>query len=189
MASFEARTLRLAGGGQVVLRAGVPDDAPAMLDHKVHIAQTSPHGVARVEEIEHDLEKERQWLAERLERPYDLFLVVVSDDAPGLIIGSLHFHSYKWKTLAHHGDFGISVHDTWRGKGIGSLMIRALLDWARVHPTIEKVCLGVYEDNHAARRLYERLGFTEEGRRVKFFKTERGYVDDIMMSVWVKGVE
>jgi RimJ/RimL family protein N-acetyltransferase len=186
MATIEAKRVMLPCGEEIEIRTGVADDAPAVLAHRVHIAHTSEHNVVGPDEIEEDLGKEREWLEERRRRAYDLFIIAVSDIHPGLVVGALHFHSFKWRILSHHGDFGISVDSAWRGKGVGTELIRTLLDWAREHPTIEKVCLGVYEDNLGAIRLYERLGFKLEGRREKFFKTARGYRDDLMMSLWVK---
>jgi RimJ/RimL family protein N-acetyltransferase len=186
MAVVRPRRVVLPGGEEIVIRNGLPDDAPGVLAHRVHMAHSSPHNVVQLDEVEQDLEKEREWLRERAERGYDLFIIATSDAAPGLVIGALHFHSFKWRILSHHGDFGISVDESWRGRGVGTAMVNVLLDWARRHPTIEKVCLGVYEDNAGAIRLYERLGFRLEGRREKFFKTDRGYRDDLMMSLWVK---
>lgn len=186
MAVIDARRVVLPDGEEVVVRTGVADDAAAVVAHRVHISHTSAHNVVQPDELDGDLEKEREWLRERAERGYDLFIIALSDRDPGLVLGALHFHSFKWRILAHHGEFGISVDESWRGRGVGTALINVLLDWARNHPTIEKVCLGVYEDNAGAIRLYERLGFRLEGRREKFFKTARGYRDDLMMSLWVK---
>lgn len=186
MGRFEPRRVTLPGGEEILIRAGVPDDAPGVLAHRLHMAHTSEHNVVQPDEIDDDIEKQREWLQDRVDRDHELFIIGVSDLHPGLVIGSLHFHSFNRRVLAHHGDFGISVDAAWRGKGVGTAMIRTLLDWAREHPTIEKVCLGVYENNEGAIRLYQRLGFKLEGRREKFFKTQRGYVDDLMMSLWVK---
>jgi RimJ/RimL family protein N-acetyltransferase len=184
---MEPRRVRLSGGEEVLLRTCTREDAPGLLAHRLHMAVTSPHNVVSPDEVEDDLEKQVQWIEDRVSRAHELNIIATSDSAPGLIVGSLHFQSFDKRILAHHGSFGISVDAAWRGKGVGSALIAALLDWARAHPTIEKVCLGVYEDNHSARRLYERLGFKEEGRREKFFKTaDRGYVDDIQMCLWIK---
>ncbi len=66
--------------------------------------------------------------------------------------------------------------------GIGKELIEALLDWAEANPLIEKVSLGVFSTNHRAISLYKRLGFIEEGRKIKEFKmSENEYVDDIIM--------
>jgi len=55
-----------------------------------------------------------------------------------------------------------------RGTGLGALLVRTATDILQAADVAELV-LEVAETNHAARRLYERLGFEKIGRR-------RGYV-------------
>jgi ribosomal protein S18 acetylase RimI-like enzyme len=44
------------------------------------------------------------------------------------------------------------------------------------------VSLGVFSTNQRAISLYKKMGFVEEGRKIKEFKmSEREYVDDIIM--------
>jgi len=50
-----------------------------------------------------------------------------------------------------------------RGQGSGSDMIRVLLRYAFEERCMERVALTVYDYNHGAIRLYERLGFVREG--------------------------
>jgi GNAT superfamily N-acetyltransferase len=51
-----------------------------------------------------------------------------------------------------------------RGLGVGEALIDAVLGWARDHDATS-VDLWVTETNTPARRLYERRGFTPNGRR------------------------
>lgn len=75
----------------------------------------------------------------------------------------------------------------YRSKGIGTLLIEALLDWAERNPLIEKESLGVFSNNQKAISLYKRLGFIEEGRKIKKFKiAENEYIDEILMYKFVK---
>jgi len=61
-----------------------------------------------------------------------------------------------------------------------------LISWARDNPAIEKFELQVRSSNERAIRLYESLGFREEGRKVKRLKYGPGvYVDDVYMAIWV----
>jgi ribosomal protein S18 acetylase RimI-like enzyme len=62
------------------------------------------------------------------------------------------------------------------------LLLTALLEWAERNPLIEKVSLGVFSTNYRAISLYKSMGFIEEGRKIKEFKTsENEYIDDILM--------
>ncbi len=50
-----------------------------------------------------------------------------------------------------------------RGKGVASALIDAVASWARAGG-VEFVALDVREENHYARRSYERYGFVDRGR-------------------------
>jgi GNAT superfamily N-acetyltransferase len=49
-----------------------------------------------------------------------------------------------------------------RGRGVGSLLIQAVEDWA-VATGADRLCLHVVAENHPARRLYERHGLAVTG--------------------------
>ena len=84
------------------------------------------------------------------------------------------------------GEFGMSVLPKWRGQGIGSLLLSNLLAWARSNPAIEKVNLRVISNNEAGLSLYRKLGFKEEGRKLKKVKYGNNeYADDIHMGLFV----
>jgi RimJ/RimL family protein N-acetyltransferase len=189
MATIDATTVTLSGGERIVIRSATAADAAALLEHRVHMTRTTEHGVTQPDEIDPDPRKLESTIRDAAERAYELLLLATTPDS-GTVIGELDFRSHNRRVLAHHGQFGISVDQAWRGKGVGTALIRVMLDWARHHPTLEKVTLGAYATNHGAIRLYEKMGFKLEGRREKFFKVGPGkYVDDVQMSIWVKQPE
>ncbi|MDX1993153.1 MAG: GNAT family N-acetyltransferase [bacterium] len=53
---------------------------------------------------------------------------------------------------------GIAVHASARGRGIGSKLLNAVIDYARSHH-YQRVRLDVVDTNPDAKRLYERIGF------------------------------
>lgn len=98
------------------------------------------------------------------------------------IVGWIVFRSPGRARLSHTGSIGMMIDKDFRNMGIGKLLIKGILDWATSNPLIEKVCLGVFSTNERAVALYKKMGFIEEGRKIKEFKLDNGeYVDDILM--------
>ena len=64
----------------------------------------------------------------------------------------------------------IAVRETARGRGIGSALMTAAIDWAK-STGCELVTLEVRISNLNARRLYERLGFEYLGDRPGYYES------------------
>lgn len=185
MGTLPPREVRTTDGTQVTIRPAEEGDAPALLALSLHLAHTSPHNVTQPDECDRDEAQEREWVREHADLEHNIALVAL---APGdLLIGLLNFRGFNRRRVQHHGHFGIGIHEDWRGRGVGTHLIHALIDWARAHPFMERLDLGVFASNTGARALYTRLGFVEIGRREREFKFGPGeYEDDIQMSLWVK---
>lgn len=67
--------------------------------------------------------------------------------------------------LRHSGYLFIYVSSAHQGQGIGTNLMRALLDLADQWLLLRRVELTVLTENDGARRLYERFGFVVEGCR------------------------
>ena len=67
----------------------------------------------------------------------------------------------------------------WRGRGVGSALMVAAIDWARGRG-LHKLSLSVWPHNAAAIALYGKYGFVEEGRRVKQMRRQSGELWDVV---------
>jgi L-phenylalanine/L-methionine N-acetyltransferase len=65
---------------------------------------------------------------------------------------------------AHCGSLGICVHDAYQGRGVGSALMAALVDYADHSLGLRRIELEVYTDNAPAIALYRKFGFVLEGR-------------------------
>jgi ribosomal-protein-alanine N-acetyltransferase len=62
----------------------------------------------------------------------------------------------------------IAVHPDWRGRGLGEMMLTALIDAAVLRGATE-MTLEVRASNETARSLYRKYGFAQVGRRKQYY--------------------
>jgi RimJ/RimL family protein N-acetyltransferase len=93
--------------------------------------------------------------------------------AKGQIVGSLHIDVSRFG----FGEIGMAVASHWRGRGVGTALIAAAIEWAREHD-LHKLSLSVFAHNAAAIGLYRKAGFVEEGRRIKQYRRASGELWD-----------
>ena len=72
---------------------------------------------------------------------------------------------------------------TEKGKGYGREAIKALMDYAFTELGMNKFWLDVYPDNKVGISLYESLGLKKEGVLRQSYKSERGYLDQVLYSM------
>jgi RimJ/RimL family protein N-acetyltransferase len=184
LGTISKQTFTLKTGERGIIRTAERKDAQAMIDHAKANLREGHGNVTLPSEFQLTVADETRWIKEHREKRDWLTIVAEVD---GKLIGLLNFKAEARKRLAHRGMFGISIRKEWRGRGVGEAVLRALLDWATKNPRIEKVSLAVLADNANAIALYRKLGFVEEGRRVREIKVAKGkYLDDLLMYRWVK---
>jgi ribosomal protein S18 acetylase RimI-like enzyme len=77
------------------------------------------------------------------------------------VVGMLGVRRAQRLKTAHKVDlWGMFVDTTWRSQGLGERLLRAALAHCRTLSGVASVHLGVSESAQAAKRLYERVGFT-----------------------------
>lgn len=93
--------------------------------------------------------------------------------AAGEILGSLSVEVSRFG----FGNLAMAVARQWRGRGVGSALLAAAIEWAR-EQGLHKLTLIVFPHNAAAIALYRKFGFIEEGRRVKQYRRASGELWD-----------
>jgi L-phenylalanine/L-methionine N-acetyltransferase len=109
----------------------------------------------------------------------DDHVLVAEIDGRARGLAALHVKRGK---LRHSAEIGIAVHDGFQGRGLGRLLLAALLDLADNHLGLVRVELEVLADNARAIALYERFGFEHEGRKRKAVYRRGQYEDLLVMS-------
>ncbi|KAF4553726.1 Hypothetical protein D9617_6g094580 [Elsinoe fawcettii] len=106
------------------------------------------------------------------------------DESKPTPIGCIHLGSLR-DDMAHHRytDIGIDILPEWQGKGYGSEAIAWALDWAFDRLNMHKVQIRAFGWNEGALKLYQRIGFTQEGRWREHLWHEGRYWDDIQFGM------
>lgn len=83
---------------------------------------------------------------------------------------------------SHAAQLGLAVHDAYHGQGVGSALLRALIDCADNALGLRRIELTVFAANLAAISLYRKAGFVEEGLSRGYAMREGGLADAIHMA-------
>lgn len=154
---------------EFVVRLARPDDGQQMALLFASVAEERD-GIATEPPV--DIEQRAATFA----RSAGESVVAVAGDQ---LVGMLHVE------VSRHGfgEFGMLVDPGWRGRGVGSALVRAAIGWARCQG-LHKLCLEVFAHNTAAIALYHKFGFAEEGRRVRQYRRASGELwDSIVMGL------
>ena len=87
------------------------------------------------------------------------------------LVGMVGFMRHDRAKTRHRGQISqVYVDPEAHGQSVGGLLMRATLEEAFEVAGIEQVDLSLVTTNHAAQRLYERLGFETFGVQENYFK-------------------
>ena len=107
--------------------------------------------------------------------PDDHIFVAVLED--GTVIGSAGLQVCTNPRMRHVGTLGMLVHTEFQNQGIGTALMKTVLELADNWLMLRRVELEVYADNQRAVRLYEKFGFETEGRKREAAVKNGTYVD------------
>ena len=100
----------------------------------------------------------------------------------GRVIGNIGLQIVQTARRRDVGDIGMSVHDDYQGRGVGTAMMAAILDLADNWLGLRRIELEVWTDNAPAIRLYEKFGFVIEGTAHQYARRAGEFVDAHFMA-------
>ena len=175
------RTVELKDGRTCILRNAVSADGAAALECFIRTHGETEHLTSYPEEITYTAEQEADHLQKKTDSDDAIELVAVVD---GRIAGMAGIDPVlpRLKTK-HRAVFGISVEKAYWRLGIGDALTAACIECAKA-AGYTQLELGVYRDNPAAIRLYEKHGFRAYGVQPRAFRLKDGtYCDEIIMAI------
>ena len=117
----------------------------------------------------------RMWMS------YLTYRAVITVVYDGKVCGNGLIYLNSLKKISHTALFAMIVDKEYRGKGIGTALLKELFKLAKERFKLEMLHLEVYTSNPAI-HLYERQGFRRFGVHKKFLKEPDGtYYDKILM--------
>ena len=176
---FEGKTEE---GLEVLIRYIKDGDAGALNEYINILSKERTFISYQGEEV--PLEVEKEYIQKVLKKFENNEAVHILAFVEGKLIGTsdLHMMDQGRGAIKHNGHFGISILKEYRGKGLGKLLMRLVLDEAIKNlSNLRIITLGVFATNEAAFKLYKSFGFVEYGRLPEAFSYKGEYVDEIRM--------
>lgn len=139
--------------------------------------------------------RERRWLgafeAYPIETTRKFVLRMIEEDNAqyvaldeGRVVGWIDISPNRLPVSLHVGMLGMGIMKGYRGQGLGKRLMNAALEKAKAKG-LKRIELEVFPHNEAGIALYRSTGFVEEGRRKNVALMDEGYVDLIMMGLWL----
>ena len=105
---------------------------------------------------------------------------LVAVDEEDNVVGYTKLAHWTNPRQRHKGRISIAVDADYHRKGIGTLLLKEILDFADNQLKLLKVDLTVQKENDFATRLYEKFGFTKEGF-LKYECVSEGKYSDVFL--------
>lgn len=103
-------------------------------------------------------------------------------DEKDVIIGCVYLLNIDSINLS--ADLHIMIgNEEHRGKGVGTFAVSSMVNHAFFNLNLRRLQLDVLEYNQTAQKLYQKIGFVEEGRKRKAVFKNGKYVDEIIMGL------
>jgi RimJ/RimL family protein N-acetyltransferase len=124
----------------------------------------------------------RTFLQERPRNDYGDVLLGIEAIADGRLVGLIRLHGAEPETGNADLDVYLGEKDCWGG-GYATDAVRSVCRYGFDKMRLHKITLTVVTDNHAARRVYEKVGFVEEGRLREVFRRDGRWYDKYTMGL------
>lgn len=154
------------------------EDAQAMLSYLKEVGSETNFLLFGAEGVGLSVEEEMNVLDSFSKTPYKK-MYVVKDDSK--IIATAHIQLHTKDRTKHKSSIGISVLKAYWNQGVGSMLLKQLIDYAKSTCITKTIYLEVLSHNHKAIRLYEKFGFYTYAVDKRSTNIDNEYFDNNLM--------
>jgi len=134
------------------------------------------------EEIDFHTHESHDKIADFLRNKRGLWLLALSK---GEIIGEIDISVKNLSRIKHVGVLSMGILKDYQRLGLGSALLKEAIAWS-ANLGLKRIELSVFASNKAARKLYEKHGFVEEGLKKNFLRrTKTLFEDDVLMAKYL----
>jgi hypothetical protein len=171
----EVLTYRLPDATRVTLRPATPDDAAAIIAAVRSRAEERSYVLMDI--YGKDAAAERAFL-EKLDRSRNLFLVATVE---GAVVGILALLDQPLCSGAPDAlAVGVHLVREWRGRGIGSALLRYAVRWAVAHG-FRRIEADIFTANERSLHLFRKAGFREEPCRRRSVQVGARAISEVIL--------
>lgn len=168
-------------GEKILIREGNVEDSEALLETVREYVLTSRYLIVAPDELENTVADEAKWIRELRQNPNSLLLLALHN---GAVIGNLDLTGSEEEYEDQSGLITMGLLQEYRNKGLGSILLREAVAWARKNHKLQVLCLQVERANKSAVRLYQKAGFKVEGKQTDIAPEDQvDYSERIIMTL------
>ncbi len=167
----------------IIYRDPVVEDAQEIVDFYNYVGGETSFLSFEKDEYPMNAEAQAEDIKATNSSEIDKMILAVAD---GRIIGIGTINSSPKIKSRHCGTLGIVIAKAYQGQGIGTSVMKQLIEWAKGNGITTRIQLDTRADNELAVELYKKLGFEIEGCQKNSTLLNGVYYDLYVMGMMIK---
>lgn len=164
-------------GGQVRVRPMTPSDAGALLSLFRSLPPEDLLFLRRDVTHEHVVDAWARDVAD------GRTVTILAEAEDGAVVGEASLHPSEVPWTRHVGEVRVITSPAMRGQGLGRTLLREVMEAARA-AGIEKLTAEMIVEQRGACRLFQHMGFQEEGRYRAYARDQKGEPHDLLVMTY-----
>jgi RimJ/RimL family protein N-acetyltransferase len=165
---------------QIIYRSAQESDAKKIVSFYNYVGGETSFLSFEKDEYPLNAEEQEQELRSLAQKAGNIMLLAMDGEE---IAGIATIHSFFKIKSRHDGELGIVVARKYQGQGIGTELIRRLIQWASGNGVTKRLSLDTRTDNVEAVELYMKFVFIVEGCRKNAALLDGKYYDLYVMGM------